>query len=277
MARRKNQDEGREHPLEAVGSVMQNLKMPSASTRRWILWGLAATVVVGSSLYVLYQVEQFLTHSPTFAINGGAGDARKTLHITGTQHASVNAIEGVFAEDIGRSVYSVPLEERLTTLQTVDWVRGATVSRIWPNQLIVNVSERQPVAFVKRADSSVGLIDRDGIILPAVPDRFELPVLDGVDAEAPAEDLRDAVGEMMRIANELGEQMVDISEVDVSDRENLAISRSYDGRMLKLILGDRNFAARYENFLNHYDDIRERLPGARVLDLRLEDRITVVR
>ena len=50
----------------------------------------------------------------------------------------------------------------------------------------------------------------------------------------------------------------------------------YDGRILTLLLGDRNFAVRYGNFLSHYAQIQQRLPGAAVLDLRLEDRITVV-
>jgi hypothetical protein len=42
------------------------------------------------------------------------------------------------------------------------------------------------------------------------------------------------------------------------------------------LLGDRDFAQRYQNFLNHYPEIKRRLPNAATLDLRLEDRITVV-
>ena len=49
-----------------------------------------------------------------------------------------------------------------------------------------------------------------------------------------------------------------------------------DGHVLKLLLGDRNYALRYQNFVTHYAEIVERLPGAVTLDLRLEDRITVV-
>jgi cell division protein FtsQ len=45
---------------------------------------------------------------------------------------------------------------------------------------------------------------------------------------------------------------------------------------IKLILGDHNFRSRLQNFLDHYPDIRKRMPDARVLDLRLDDRITVV-
>jgi hypothetical protein len=41
-------------------------------------------------------------------------------------------------------------------------------------------------------------------------------------------------------------------------------------------MGDHDFATRYANFVRNYSEIQRRLPGARTLDLRLEDRITVV-
>ncbi|MEP6960693.1 MAG: hypothetical protein ABI995_01350, partial [Acidobacteriota bacterium] len=68
----------------------------------------------------------------------------------------------------------------------------------------------------------------------------------------------------------------DISEIDVTDTENVAVSRSYKGRILKLMLGDRNLATRYNNFVTHFGEIESRVPSAKTLDLRLEDRITVM-
>jgi hypothetical protein len=122
----------------------------------------------------------------------------------------------------------------------------------------------------------VGLIDTEGVILPPVEDQFDLPLLAGVTPSQPIAARRAAVQRLMRLTSELGTSMKDISEVDVSDRDNLAVSLPYKGRIVKLMLGDQNFAARYNNFRNHYEDIQTRLPGAVVLDLRLEDRITVV-
>jgi cell division protein FtsQ len=46
--------------------------------------------------------------------------------------------------------------------------------------------------------------------------------------------------------------------------------------MVTLLLGDQNFAVRYQNFINHYAEIHEKMPEASSLDLRMEDRITVV-
>ena len=46
--------------------------------------------------------------------------------------------------------------------------------------------------------------------------------------------------------------------------------------MVTLLLGDRDFAVRHQNFVNYFAEIRKKMPDATVLDLRLEDRITVV-
>jgi hypothetical protein len=114
------------------------------------------------------------------------------------------------------------------------------------------------------------------VILPPATDRFKLPVLTGVRASDPAAKRREGVQRMLRLTADLGDVTANISEIDVSDGDNLKVSQPYDGRILTLLLGDRNFAARYGNFVSHYGQIQQRLPGAAVLDLRLEDRITVV-
>jgi hypothetical protein len=43
---------------------------------------------------------------------------------------------------------------------------------------------------------------------------------------------------------------------------------------VELLVGDSNFGARYQNFLNHYPEIKKHSPDVKVFDLRLDDRIT---
>jgi cell division protein FtsQ len=236
-----------------------------------------ATVVLVISLFGWHQFEQFLIHDSRFAVNGpdGAEDAT-AIQIQGAQHASRRAIEAAFADDMGRSLYMVPLDGRRATLRTVDWVKDATVMRLWPNRVLVKVAERKPVAFVTLGASRYGLIDEDGVILPPATDRFHLPVLKGVNARDPLADRRDRVQRMLRLLRALGPNADKVAEVDVNDRDDLRVTQPYDSRMVTLLLGDQNFAVRYQNFLNHYVEIREKMPNATSLDLRLEDRITVV-
>ena len=244
------------------------------STPRLIASAVTLVAVLGAVFLAFHLVEQFLITDPRFALGGPSDNS--SLEIGGAAHISRPAIEKIFADDEGVSVYLIPLAERRDAIREVAWVREASVARVWPNRVIVRVQERTPVAFVRLNASRFGLIDAQGVILPPATDRFKLPVLSGVRSSDPVTKRREGVQRMMRLTADLGDATANISEIDVSDGDNLKVSQPYDGRFLTLLLGDRNFKARYGNFLSHYSQIQQRLPGAAVLDLRLEDRITVV-
>jgi cell division protein FtsQ len=238
---------------------------------------MALTLVLAMSLYGFHRLEQFLIRDSRFAMGGPDGSAEaSTLDIQGAEHASRRAIETVFAEDMGRSVYLLPLADRRATLQTVDWVKDASVARFWPNRVVVRVTERRPVAFLTLGPSRFGLIDGDGVILPQSSGRFHLPVLTGVHPRDPLPERRARVQRMLRLLHDLGAMADKVSEIDVSDGDNLKVIQPYEGRMVTLLLGDQDLGARYQNFVSHYGEIKQKLPGATTLDLRLEDRITVV-
>src|ERR1700693_1455965 len=238
---------------------------------------MGVTLILALSLYTFHRLEQFLIRDSRFALSGTDGSAdASTLDIQGADHASRRAIESVFSEDMGRSVYLLPLADRRATLQSVDWVKDASVARLWPNRVVVRVTERQPVAFLTLGPSRFGLIDADGVILPQSPGRFHLPVLTGVHPRDPMPERRARVQRMLHLLHELGGMADKVSEIDVSDRDNLKVTQPYEGRMVTLLLGDQDFGLRYQNFVSHYGEIKQKLPGATALDLRLEDRITVV-
>ena len=265
------EEDARPAPKKAAANYARS---PRFSAPRMIFSFLTAAVVLGVVLFTLHLAEQFLTTDPRFALGGPDDDS--SLEIGGAAHVSRPAIAKIFADDEGVSVYLIPLAERRDAIRDVAWVREASVARVWPNRVIVRVQERTPVAFVRLNASRFGLIDAAGVILPPATDRFKLPVLAGVRASDPAAKRRDGVQRMLRLTADLGDATGNISEIDVSDGDNLKVSQPYEGRFLTLLLGDRNFKARYGNFLSHYSQIQQRLPGAAVLDLRLEDRITVV-
>ena len=229
-------------------------------------------------LFAWHRLEQFLIRDPRFALNGPDGSPdTATLEILGAAHASRRQIEAVFADDSGRSVYLLPLTDRRATLRTVDWVKDASIARLWPNRVLVSIDERKPVAFVTLTPSRFALIDEDGVILPPATDRFKLPVLAGVRSSDPLAERRDRVHRMLRLTRGSGRcGIAKFPKIDVSDRDNLKVTQPYDGRMVTLLLGDHNFALRYQNFVRNYPEIKRRLPDATTLDLRLEDRITVV-
>ena len=255
--------------------------------RYWAAAGLGVLAFLLAALYGFHKLEQFLVSDPRFTLYGAAygspGNGQPaTLEIAGAMHVSSRAVLALFSQDLGRSVYLTPLEERRNALRAVDWIKDASVARLWPNRLLVRLRERVPVAFLAQApgrhgSSNFALIDEDGVVLPPASDHFAVPVLTGVHASDPVQDRRERVHGMLRLTGELGaEASAKISEIDVSDPDNLKITQAYGGKLITLQLGDHNFSVRYQNFVNHFEEIERRLPGARTLDLRLEDRITVV-
>ena len=189
------------------------------SRARVIIASTALVLVAGASLYAFNVTEKFLIRDARFRI-ATPDSAQPFLQVTGIQHASVRAVEATFAADSGRSLYLVPLEDRLATLRSIDWVRDASVARIWPNRLLVRVIEREPVAFARFQTTKVNLIDADGVLLPPAQDQFNLPVIVGIKAADDLATRQAAVQRMLRLAAELGDGvMKDVSEIDVANLE----------------------------------------------------------
>jgi cell division protein FtsQ len=235
-------------------------------------------------LWAAWQIEQFVLTDGRFILAGPPepGVVSDRFQIAGAVHASEQHITDVFLKDFGRSIYLCPIAERRRSLLAVDWVKEASVSRVWPNRLVVRITERTPVAFVQipGPDDTMlyGLVDGEGVMLdPQRASKLALPVIAGLQTGRNDEPKRrEQVKRFLRLQTELGPSMDQISEIDVGDAENVKVTQVFDGKALTLMLGNQQFLQRYRNFIDNYSEIRKRLPDAIVLDLRLKDRITAV-
>ncbi|HUI79616.1 MAG TPA: FtsQ-type POTRA domain-containing protein [Bryobacteraceae bacterium] len=244
--------------------------------KRWnwrLVFSIAALALVGVSTAVAaLKVRRFVVTDPQFNLSRSHKDA---LTLEGVHYASRSKISRVFAPDFDRSIFAISLDARRRELLALDWVADASVSRMWPDRLLVRIRERQPIAFVS-SRSGVLLIDASGVLLDPPPQaQFTFPVLSGVREKDPPEQRRDRVRTFLRVQEEMGYLLKDVSEVDVADPDNIRLVAQVGNRALELLLGDMNFARRYQNFLAHYPEIQKRSPGAKLFDLRLDDRITV--
>jgi cell division protein FtsQ len=240
---------------------------------RWRLWlGLAAVCLACAFTAVAaLKLRDYMSTDPRFALSRDHQDA---LSIAGLRYAPASKVRRVFDADFGRGILTVPLAERRRRLLAIDWVKDASVSRVWPDRLVVRIRERNPVAFVLLG-SSVVLIDAEGVLLePPSQASFTFPVLSGIREDSTEETRRERVQALLRLEEDMGYLARDVSEVDASDPENMRVVVQVDHQAVSLLLGDANYGRRYQNFLGHFQEIEQRLPRARTFDLRLEDRIT---
>jgi cell division protein FtsQ len=231
------------------------------------------------------RTERFLLDDARFllAAPGEDGEPSPGIRLHGIDHARRDRVLAVFDADYGRSVYRLPLAERRRQLLAVDWVKEASLRRSWPNRLDVHLTERRPVAFVPVPAGQAGatrfaLIDEDGFIMEPPPRaEYHLPVLLGARRDRPPAVRREVVRRMLRLLSDAGEAASRISEIDAGNAGNLKVIEQADNRILTLLVGDRDFRARLDRFHSYYPQIRDQLGETATLDLRVDNRIVLVK
>ena len=259
-------------------------KKPERGPNPWARIAALSTLLIltGAAIYAAQQFELFVIRDPRFALPAPSeyGEESPGLHLEGLKYASRLQVLRVFQQDVGRSVSLFPLAERRKALMRIPWIKDAAIQRTWPNQITVRVIEREPVAFLQLQSEGITrypLIDTDGVILePPARALFDVPVLIGVRTEETQTMRGLRVRRMQRLLKDLGASANKVSEVDVSDLDNLHVRVKVDRRSILLIMGDHNFRSRFQGFLDHIDEIQKRISDMVALDLRLDDRITVI-
>ena len=250
---------------------------------RFIFWLIAGAIGMIAVLFAWRRVEEFLIQDDRFRLAEPEDFASPSpsLTIEGVHYASPAQIRHVFADDFGRSLYLVPIATRRQQLLAIDWVEDATVSKLWPNALRVTVHERRPVAFVRLAPnrrdgmSQFALIDREGFILrPRVASRFTLPVITGVTEWESPTDRRVRVRRVVAMLHAVGSLADGISEINVTDVNDLIVTERLEGSAITVKLGEENFADRLKYFLANYHEVKIRRPDAHAFDLRVDGNIT---
>jgi len=99
----------------------------------------------------------------------------------------------VFQEDFGRNIFQIPIDERPAQDDGGRLVERASISRIWPNRLVVRVWERTPVAFVdltsegaRNRNVRLALIDATACSRAAQKLDFSSPILPGCTNARPS-------------------------------------------------------------------------------------------
>jgi cell division protein FtsQ len=202
------------------------------------------------------------------------------LIVRGQQRLSAGEVLSLVDGLRGRNILTVRLDHWRARLLASPWVEDATLRRVLPSTVEIDVRERTPMG-IGRLGSALYLIDRHGAIVdeygPAYAD-IDLPIIDGLALSSPEGSTIDpARAELTaRVMASLAmrpEVAKRVSQIDVTDLHNAVVVLDGDTALLRL--GDRDFVERLQQYLDLAPALRERLSGIDSVDLRFDDRLYV--
>lgn len=236
-----------------------------------VLIGIAALGAGGA--LALYR---YGAHSWRFRL-----ESSDQLEIAGIQNVTRAQVMEVMGGDIGRNLFFVPLADRKKQLEEIPWVESASVMRFLPNRLKVEIKERTPVAFAQ-VGSRITLIDAHGVVmeLPAGSARkYSFPVIVGMGDAEPLSTRAARMKIYTQLMRELdsggAHYSQDLSEIDLSDPDDVKVTAVDPGGEVLVHLGPSDFLGRYQVYVAHVQEWRQQFQKVRSVDLRYDRQVIV--
>ena len=239
-----------------------------------LIWACVAVGILGVAAVGAIFVQRYGERSWRFRI-----DSSDNIEVTGIENVTKKQIMEVMGEDIQRNIFSVPLSEQKAKLEQIPWVESASVMRFVPNRLKIEIHERTPVAFA-RVGPRIFLIDAGGTLME-LPQKhkYYFPVILGM---YPGEPLSTRIPRM-RAYNELVQQLdsggarysQDLSEVDLSDLDNLKVRVNDPQGDVLVELGNSDYLSRYKTYVSHVQEWRQQFQKLESVNLRYGNQVVV--
>jgi cell division protein FtsQ len=243
-----------------------------------------------AGVWSVYLFGHFLVASPETALIHP-----EQVRISNIHYVPPTGVIEIFAADRGRSILRIPLAERRQQIEAIPWVEHATVRRVFPNRIEVDVVERTPIAYLRQG-SDLSLVDAHGVILERpIESDFHFPVVTGIAADMPRDD-REARMQLFSLFSQQVDSahpgaMDRVSEVDLSDVSDLrasvtglqeadisaASSADSDADSQNQVrsdapvmvhFGDADFGAKYQSLIENIGQWRATVGRVESVDLR---------
>lgn len=250
--------------------VKPSRKRSSSARHVWLaVRVLAMTLLVG---YGGYRGVALIAAASTLQISH--------MVVRGHERLSTGEVLALVEGLRGQNILAVSLDEWQTRLLSSPWVERATIRRVLPSTLEITVHERRPMG-IGRLGTAMYLVDAKGVIVdeygPSYGD-IDLPIIDGL-AAAPADGSIVDVARAEFAARVVGalaarpEMARRVSQIDVADLHDAVVILDGDPALLRL--GDTDFVARLQQYLDLAPALNERLAGIDYVDLRFDERLYV--
>ena len=205
----------------------------------------------------------------------------ETISVRGNQRLGKGEVLAILSGLRGENLVWTDLDLWRKRLMASPWVRDASLRRSLPSTIEVVVSERLPIG-IGRIHADLYLVDERGVIIDQYGPQYadlDLPIIDGLSAAPDGggsltdEARADLAARVIAAVKSKPSVARRLSQVDVSDLHNASVILSDDPAVIQL--GEDQFLARLQAYLDLAPTLRERVADIDYVDLRFDDRIYV--
>ena len=254
-------------------------KTTGKSVREVLRWSLKLSfglLLISMLSFGLYWMRDRLYHSPRFDV--------AITEINGLQNISQNQVLVKIRElqQPDRNLIRLDLDRLRRSLELIPWVKTVVVRRVLPDKLMIDIEEREPVAFARVAQGTL-LIDGEGILLENNPENLsqpDFPVILGMESGYVPEVLRRnreriaLYQQLMRSLNRGGAGLSrDLSEVHLQDPGNVSVI--LNGDTVLVYLGRDGFQEKFRRYLAASKELKKKYRNLDSVDLRYRDQVVI--
>ncbi len=222
-------------------------------------------VLAGLVRFVGLPAVHAVTAHPVFTV--------RSVVVEGATYLDTEKITTAAGVQPGANIFNVDLVGVAQSLKNAYSSETFTVFRRLPDTVVIEVSERKPVALLNMS-TLVG-VDSEGVPLPHIGADMvgTLPIVSGISSVTALSDsstkARLVAGLRMleNISKDSPAVYGRISEVDVSNMADLGISLVDNG--LKVIIGEREWSEKIPDLERVINEVTWRRKDAKTLDLRI--------
>lgn len=275
---------GRQLPLL---NAPASRKTPQKTTRNRITGrrAVAVTIMLGKLVSILF-IAAFIFSVCKFVYNSEIFHFRN-IAIQGCKETDPEKLEEIVWDNSSVNILRIDLELVKERLEQQTWVKNVEIRRVLPSSLVLYVRERVPSVILEMSGQLM-LADDDGILLDEYDPHYgklDVPVFTGIlgkDAESyrlyQEENtllISHALKALTEIKSGAPQYMALISEIDISDRNNLKVILVNDNT--EIHLGKEDYRNRLHKFFANkesYEEIKKKYGGVVSVDLRSDTQIT---
>jgi cell division protein FtsQ len=181
-------------------------------------------------------------------------------------------------------VLRIPLGARRGALEELPWVESASVQRIFPNRIRVELTERTPIAFLRNG-TELALMDAHGAILdrPQGED-LHFPIVTGLSENMPRDERERRMQTYQEFMKNIdlvrSESSERVSEVELSNPKDLRVvmtglARANDSQAVTIHFGAGDFTGKYRMLVENFADWQAKVGCVQSVDLQFSKQVVL--